>query len=86
MTVLIPSMKNTANILGLELHKTRIIKTFVEKIVDNKTFSSQSRSAEKQPAKKNKIRTQDPFTCASRQSQEQGSLKHTRRLLSGIIL
>lgn len=79
-------MKNTAKILVLELHKTRIIKTLVEKILDNKTFSSQSKSAEKQPAKKNKIRTQDPFTCASGQSQEQGSFMHTRRLLSGIIL
>lgn len=52
MTVLIPSVKNIVNILVLELHKTRIIKTLVEKIVDNKTFSSQPRSAEKQPAKK----------------------------------
>jgi len=79
-------MKNTVNILVLALHKTRIIKTLVEKIVDNKTFSSQPRSAEKQPANKNKMRTQDPFTCASGQSQEQGRLMHTRRLLSGIIL
>lgn len=86
VTVLIQSMKNTVTILALELHKTSIIKTLLEKTVDNKTFSSQSRSAENQPAKKNKIRTQDPFTCASRQSQEQGSLMHTRRLLSGVIL
>lgn len=67
-------MTNTASILGLELHRTRTIETLVEKRVDNKTFPSQSGSTGRQSAKENKIQTQDPFTCASRHSQEQGSL------------
>lgn len=77
VTVLIPPEKNAVNILVTPL---------IAKIVTNKRFSSQSRSAEKQAAKKNKIGTQDPFTCASTQSQEQGILMHTRRLSSGTIL
>lgn len=67
-------MTNTDNILGLELHRTRIIETTVEKRVDNKTFPSQSRSNGRQSAKDKKIQTQDPFTCANRHNQEQASL------------
>lgn len=86
MIVLIPSMKNTVDILFLELWKIRMINTIVENVADNKMFSSLPRPAEEQPAKKNKISTQDPFTRASRESQEQGSLMHTRRLLRGTML
>lgn len=69
-------MKNTVDILLLELWKIRMINTVVENVVDNKMFSSLSRPAEEQPAKKNKISTQDPFTRARRESRTRKAYAH----------
>lgn len=57
-----------------------MLKTAAEKTVDNKTFSFLPGSAGEQPAQKNQSTTQDPFTCASRQSGTRKPYAHKETL------
>lgn len=63
----------------LELSKSRMLKTAAEKTVDNKTFSSCPGQLENNQLRKIKA-LHRILSRVPADSQEQGSLMHTRRL------